>query len=77
MCAEGFDGGSTATFTLQFRSDTTYYDIITSQTAHFKVTGMSPSTSHIARVCASNKEYPDDKTCSADFEIVTRGVYKF
>ena len=73
-CTEGFDGGSAVTFDLQFVADGVYHSVMKSDVAHSNITSQQSGTYYVMRMCASNEEYPDEDSCSPEFNVTTTGM---
>ena len=74
LCTEGFDGGSAVTFDLQFVADGVYHSVLKSDVAHSNITSQQSGTYYVMRMCASNEEYPDEDSCSPEFNVTTTGM---
>lgn len=72
-CLEGFDGGSTVEYMLQFSAGTIYHTVVTSKSTHVRVKDQQPGTSYTMRLCATNEEYPAQQSCSSQLRATTKG----
>lgn len=73
MCVEGFDGGSEVTFDLEFAAEGRYHSVQKSRSARVEVVSQRPSTSYTVRLCATNTEFPEERSCSEDLKVSTKG----
>lgn len=75
ICTEGFDGGSDVTFDLQFVADGVYHSVMKSEFSYSNITSQQSGTLYVMRMCASNEEFPEELSCSIEFNVTTTGKY--
>ena len=70
-CYEVFRGGSQAFYALQMAVNSYFIDLMNSTVPYFSLINLEPDTAYFFRVCASNKEFWEDVTCSDQFSFTT------